>query len=264
MDKQKLIDLFFANGTYSSNKSGNVKLLPEVNELPGDSLSEKVWNGLYSRPACYCGKSTAWINFKSGYRQYCGSSCAQSSPFLEFEKRHRQEKLWADPEWKDSTSTKMKDTHFKNKTPAKLEELLKKGITPLDEIVPGQSKDYLWMHSCGRTFTRSFARTAAIYCPECHVNQCQGEVYEFIRLHHHGHINVNDRKALAPKEIDIYLPELKLGFYVHGKYWDRADLNQPRFNVDNDLGIRVVHLLEREWKKDRLLQEQTVLQYLKA
>ena len=41
----------------------------------------------------------------------------------------------------------------------------------------------------------------------------------------------NDYKELNGKEIDIYLPDLKLGFEFDGTYW-HAD---PRFYKENDI-----------------------------
>lgn len=261
--QQFLIDELFTNDKYDARR---VKPRHHVvlSTLPGDCTSEKVWLQFHTRPKCYCGNETSYLNFTSGYRQYCSSSCAQSSPFLEFEKRHRHEKLWANDEWKAETSAKMKATHFKNRTPGKLAKLAEKDIIPLDEILPGQANEYRFQHKCGEIFVKSFARPASIYCPKCHVSQGQGELYEFIRRHYSGTIIVNDRTAIAPKEIDIYLPDIQLGFEFNGKYWHPGDGSRERFKTDEAdlLGINIVHVWETEWKKDRKLQEASVLNYL--
>lgn len=252
MNKQTLIDYFFVNGKYCAGKWRNAEKIPEVWDLQGDSLGEKVWNGLYARPTCYCGQTTRWLNTTNGYRAYCSSKCAQTSPLLEFEKRHRHEKLWSNPEWAEATARKMKETHFKNRTPNKLASLWNaKQIKPLDEIQPGQAGSYRWQHSCGEIFVKSFARPSGIYCPKCHVSQGQGELYELIRRNYLGKIIVNDRKAIAPKEIDIYLPEKKLGFEFNGKYWHPGDGQRERFKTGeaDTLGIQIIHIWEQEWLK---------------
>jgi endogenous inhibitor of DNA gyrase (YacG/DUF329 family) len=266
MDKQKLIDLFFRNGVYHSGTWRNAALVPEVNNLSGDTLSEKVWNGLYTRKMCHCGKPTRWLNFQSGYRQYCSAKCIQANPFNETLKRERQESLWSDPDWKSSTSDKMKETHFKKRTPKKLNALAERGITPLDDITPGQQNEYRWRHTCGQVFVKSFARIKSIYCPKCHVSRGQGELYELIRKNYSGVIIVNDRIAIAPKEIDIYLPDLKLGFEFNGKYWHEGNGSRERFKTTeaDAAGIRIVHIWETEWKKDRSLQEASVLTLLSS
>ena len=267
MDTQTLIDAFFHDGKYCAGKWRNAKLYPEVDNLPGESLAEKVWNGLYTRPKCHCGKLTRWLNTTSGYRIYCSPTCAQLSPLLEFEKRHRQEKLWSNPDWATSTAQKMKETHFKNRTPHKLEVLWNsKQIKCLDELTPGQSNMYRWQHVCGEVFLKPISRIAAIYCPRCHVSKGQGELYELIRQNYPGKIIVNDRQAIAPKEIDIYIPELKLGFEFNGKYWHPGDGSRERFKTDeaDALGIHIEHIWEIEWlqKKIKPQLEQKVLKLI--
>jgi hypothetical protein len=254
MNKQLLIDLFFHNGTYCAGKWRNASLVPEIETLPGKNLSEKVWRVFHKRPHCPCGKETKYLNFTSGYRPYCSSKCAQTSEILVFEKRHAHEKRWSLDEWKQQTSSKMKEAHFKNRTPKKLAKLAEKGIIPLDTLEPGQSNEYRWRHSCGEIFTRSFARIGGIYCPSCHVSKGQGELYEAVKRLYSGKIIVNDRTAIAPKEIDIYLPELKIGFEFNGKYWHPGDGSREKHkSAECDAaGIRLIHVWEIDWNKSPL------------
>jgi very-short-patch-repair endonuclease len=253
MDRQLLKDLFFANGTFCAGRWRNAALVSELSSLSGDCLSEKIWNQFHQRHSCHCGNPTRYINFTVGYRHYCSRSCAQTSPMSTFDRRHRHTKLWANPGWKDQTATAMKAAHFKNRTPKKLALLAERGITSLDAIEPGQSNEYRWKHSCGEIFTRSFARIAGIYCPVCHVSQGQGELYEEIKKRYKGQLIVNDRQAIAPKEIDIYLPALKLGFEFNGKYWHPGDGTREKNKSTEckQAGIKLVHVWEVEWKKDR-------------
>lgn len=252
MNKQLIIDLFFENGLYCAGKWRNAVHVPGFNDLPGHTNSEKVWLVFNKRPHCPCGKLTRYINFFVGYCPYCCRACSQSSELMLFDKRHRHTKLWSSPDWKAETSANMKAAHFKNRTPKKLALLAEKGITPLDELVPGQDNEYRWRHTCGQIFTRSFSRIKSIYCPQCHVSSGQGELYEAIRKRYGGPIIVNDRSAIAPKEIDIYLPELKLGFEFNGKYWHPGDgTREKNKSVEcKAAGIKLVHVWEIEWKKD--------------
>lgn len=262
--QELIIDFLFTDGKYNSRRVKG-KDLSWMKKLPGDCISEKVWLQFHTRPKCHCGNLTKYLDYTQGYRPYCSMKCIQTSPFNEFEKRHRHEKLWSNCEWKEDTSAKMKLAHFNSRTPGKLAKLKEKGIVPLDEIVPGQSNEYRWRHSCGEVFVKSFARIKSIYCPKCHVSQGQGELYELIRKNYDGQIIVNDRTAIAPKEIDIYLPDIQLGFEFNGKYWHPGDGSRERFKTDeaDALGIKIVHVWEIEWKKDRKLQEASVLLLLR-
>lgn len=260
MDKQILKDLFFHDGEYCAGKWRNADKCPEVWDLSGDSLSEKVWNGLYKRPTCFCGKLTKWVNFTVGYRAACSRKCAQRNAVIEFDKSHRMSKLWNNPEWRSQMAEKMKLAHHHSRTPKKLAKLAERGITPLDIIEPGQDAEYRWKHECGQVFTRSFARIAAIYCPVCHVSQGQGEVYEFVRTRYSGTIVVNDRHAIAPKEIDIYLPELKVGIEFNGKYWHPGDGRREaqKSTECKQTGIKLLHVWEEQWKKNRRKVEKQI------
>lgn len=66
-------------------------------------------------------------------------------------------------------------------------------------------------------------------CPECgkHIFKSKGEieVREYIKSIYSGEIISNDRIQLGGKELDIYLPELKLAFEYDGTYWhDEASI----------------------------------------
>lgn len=262
--QQRIVQELFTNNKYDARRVRG-KDLSWLADKPGDSISEKVWLQFNTRPKCHCGNNTTYLDYNLGYRQYCSKTCTQTNPFNQTLKRERQETLWADPDWKSATSNKMKETHFKNRTPKKLETLAERGIIPLDEITPGQSNEYRWQHTCGQIFVKPFTRIKSIYCPKCHVSRGQGELYEFVRKNYNGTIITNDRTAIAPKEIDVYLPELKLGFEFNGKYWHAGDGSRERFKTDeaDAAGIKIVHVWEIEWKKDRKTQEAMVLAHIK-
>jgi hypothetical protein len=251
---------FFANGFYSSALARWCKEdFSWLSQYEGDTISEKSWNVFYRRPICICGNKTSFIDFRSGYRKSCSLKCGQLQ--LMNQKSGRQSNLWNDQVWRDQTSKRMKETHFKNRSKKKLEELKGKDILPLDEITPGFDNVYRWQHRCGEIFTKSFKRTFSIYCPKCHVSKGQGQLYEFIRKHFNGEIIVNDRSAIAPKEIDIYLPALKLGFEFNGKYWHRGDGFREAVKVfeGEEAGIKIVNVWEIDWISKRQDEESRIL-----
>ncbi|MCK9417277.1 hypothetical protein M0Q97_11575, partial [Candidatus Dojkabacteria bacterium] len=63
-----------------------------------------------------------------------------------------------------------------------------------------------------------------IICTYCnpinkHVSGKELQLLNFIKENYSGEIIENDRKILNGKELDIYLPELKLAFEFNGLYW---------------------------------------------
>lgn len=95
------------------------------------------------------------------------------------------------------------------------------------------------------------------------------ELFEFIKNNYNKEILENDRNILENREIDIYLPELKIGFEFDGTFW-HAD---PRFYKPDDLikeqtaaqiwekdeaknklaeslGIKLIRIKEYDWIND--------------
>lgn len=100
------------------------------------------------------------------------------------------------------------------------------------------------------------------------ISEKEKDVYKFIKSIYHNKIIRNSRKMLSGKEIDIYLPDLKLGFEFDGTYF-HADprfyketdliLNRPALEVWNNdrnkellcesKGIKLIRIKEYDWKK---------------
>lgn len=106
------------------------------------------------------------------------------------------------------------------------------------------------------------------FCPECsrifknqnNTSKQEKEFVSFIKEIYKNKINENDRKILNGKELDIYIPELKLAFEYDGTYW-HAD---PRFFNEND---KIKHCLASDiWERDKqkdLLCEQNGIKLIR-
>lgn len=78
-------------------------------------------------------------------------------------------------------------------------------------------------NKCGHEFTANFHSMAPV-CKNCHpslVNKssAENEIYEYIKSIYNGSVLHNDRTVLNGKELDIYLPELKIAIEYNGIYW---------------------------------------------
>jgi very-short-patch-repair endonuclease len=82
----------------------------------------------------------------------------------------------------------------------------------------------------------------------------QNEMVNYIKSICSLDVIVNDRNAIKPKEIDIYIPELKLGFEFNGMYWHSEDEKRhlEKLNLCTAKGIRLIQFWDTEWitKKD--------------
>lgn len=78
------------------------------------------------------------------------------------------------------------------------------------------------------------------------------EILLFIRTIYFGQIIENDRNLINPKELDIYLPELKLAIEFDGLYWHSSDYTDKNYHLNktklcNYQGVELLHIFEDEW-----------------
>ena len=67
-----------------------------------------------------------------------------------------------------------------------------------------------------------------------------------------GDISINNREIIKPKEIDIYIPEHKLGIELNGDYWHSDKIMDKKYHINktNDAlnnGVSLIHILETEY-----------------
>ncbi len=66
--------------------------------------------------------------------------------------------------------------------------------------------------------------------------ELENTLIEYVKSIYSGKILVHDRKTLSGKEIDIYLPEIKIGFEFNGDYWHSNPLFydcKDKKNIEN-------------------------------
>lgn len=83
-------------------------------------------------------------------------------------------------------------------------------------------------------------------------------------------IVLNDRSALGNgKEVDVYIPRLKIGFEMNGNFWHTEvfgskpkNYHQDKVLVAASRGIRLVHVFEDDWVKKRDLVKEKIKRLL--
>ena len=83
------------------------------------------------------------------------------------------------------------------------------------------------------------------------------ELYDFIKQNYSKKILLNDRTILNGKELDIYLPDIKLAFEFNGLFWHSNLYKDKNYHLDksnmcDEKGITLIHVYEDDWiyKKD--------------
>ena len=95
-----------------------------------------------------------------------------------------------------------------------------------------------------------------VTCPECSKTRSSYEkdLVRRIREFYDGDIQYTVRTIIAPLEIDIWIPEFKLGIELNGDYWHSrdcltADANRHlrKTEAAEKSGIELIQITEREW-----------------
>ena len=91
-----------------------------------------------------------------------------------------------------------------------------------------------------------------ITCNKCGNMKSQDEEAIADFLAQYTVVERRNRQIIAPKEIDIYLPEFKMGIEYHGLYWHssprtHSNYHREKYEAANKAGIRLVQIFEDEW-----------------
>jgi len=119
---------------------------------------------------------------------------------------------------------------------------------------------------CNNEFEQHVYYVDELFCKDCNpdkIHTLESDIYDFIRmmLPSNTIIKKHDRSVLNKKEIDIYIPDKKIGIELNGLYWHSEKsggitksyhLNKTR--TCNCKGISLIHIFENEW-----LQKQEIV-----
>jgi hypothetical protein len=99
-------------------------------------------------------------------------------------------------------------------------------------------------------------REKTTICTNCNphnsnISGQQEELSKFIRENYNGEI-LNNKKIIYPQEIDIYLPDLKLGFEFNGLWWHSEEQKGKHYHKNKskkcaEIGIELIHIWGDDW-----------------
>lgn len=136
-------------------------------------------------------------------------------------------------------------------------------IEPIDEYIDSKTPIRHKCNICGygvdvdwlKIPVKNTLRNAG--CPVCAGNittsSAETEILNYIQSIYSGEVVIKNREVLSSKkEIDIYIPELKIGFEINGLYWHSEKYKGKKYHLNktleaNDDNIRLVHIFEDEW-----------------
>lgn len=151
-----------------------------------------------------------------------------------------------------------------------------------EDLEAGEDKEYRWKCAkCGREFTQRIYNTSHLTaeageqvprCLSCFpmdlpYSRGEKEVLEFCKscLPEGTEVLENTRDIISPYEIDIYVPSLKLGIEYDGDYWHSkcpSGYHEKKDQMARDLGIKLVHVKECDWKSQKCKAEEELSKLL--
>lgn len=95
----------------------------------------------------------------------------------------------------------------------------------------------------------------------------QIELYNFIKTNYSGEILLNCKNIITPYEIDIYLPDLKIGFEFNGVWWHSdkfkgENYHLKKYELSNSIDISLISIWEDDWNTKREICESFILNKL--
>jgi len=107
-------------------------------------------------------------------------------------------------------------------------------------------------------------------CPKCQhiISSYEKDLLNFIKKHYSGKIITNERSILSNnKELDIYLPDLKLAFEFNGLYWHSELYTNKNSHLNKtkeceSKGIHLIHIYEDDWVYKQKIVKSRILNLL--
>jgi hypothetical protein len=109
---------------------------------------------------------------------------------------------------------------------------------------------------CSPTPILTRLATAGIDVVRHSQSQVEKEILEYISQFT-DIVETHNRSIIAPKELDIYIPSIRLAIEVNGVYWhselNGKDKNYHKFKTNkcNEQGIKLYHILDSEWRDSK-------------
>jgi very-short-patch-repair endonuclease len=126
--------------------------------------------------------------------------------------------------------------------------------TEFDASVVLGEHQFNFSHSCGTKWSQQIGTLLPV-CPMCHRgSKVEQNLKEWISSLKLSNIKFNDRNAIKPLELDIYLPEQKVAIEMNGLYWHHDDSGRTSVKDKTDMclknGIQLISIWENEWNDD--------------
>ena len=79
------------------------------------------------------------------------------------------------------------------------------------------------------------------------------EIVEYIKSFYDKNIQINTRQIIPPFELDIYLPDIKLGIEYNGEFWhkNKKDVDNKKIQLCNKHNINLITINEQDFLNNK-------------
>lgn len=262
---------------YYNNKKGWSKILKSNSkqyllealnkEFPNHiSLKEKMYwlvNNINCRPKCpICNSEIVEFCRYKGYNRYCSNKCAQLDKNVREKAKSTCIKLYgvdnaAKSEFikdkiKNTCIAKFGSTNVfaSNYGKAKIKEtcMLRYGVEnpQQNSEIKERTKSTLLKRynvTCGYLVNKNYTRSKG-----------EIELYDFVKAICSS-AEFSNREVIAPFELDVYIPELKLGIEYDGEYWHNLPNMKKRDHIKDSYcrnrNIELIRIKEHDWLNNK-------------
>lgn len=253
-----------------------------------DTYLKKEYDGI----CLYCGNPTKFVGVKRGYNKYCCNKCSQLSDITKHKKKQTcLERFGVENSFQSQEKRiKIKNTMLQRygvDSSLKLKHVRAKTIEAIASSVVvlkirqsflATIRNYEKQHNCtwlhdlvkqhgqgilSLNLDRLVLHKHAVFIPNYEINkilqykqslQSSKEflLYKKIQEFYNGKIIQHNRTIIAPYELDIYIPSLKLAIEYNGTYWHSTEAGTPiDYHLKKSLlcreqNIRLIHIYEFE------------------
>ena len=270
-EKKKIIlELIRTNpkGWYKKLSSKeNLELVEEIkDEFPKNySLRESaicLLSGLREKPKCkICGKEINSIDNRM-FKKYCSAKCAQNDKDLRNNIKQTCIKKYGcdNPAKSEIVQKKMKQTCIDRYGAANIfaSEIGKERIaTSLMEKYGVKNPAFLKsvLDKRKQTLMEKYGVNCGFLTNKNYkTSKGEEELFSFIKGLRENSIH-SDRKQIFPFELDVYIPDLKIGIEYDGDYWhslaDMIKRDEIKNRICEEKGIKLFRVKESEWEKNK-------------
>jgi len=205
-------------------------------------------------------------------KQTCLKRYGAESPLGNIDIRNKSKKTWLEnygvenPGQRDCQKQKIKDYYKKNPSPSQvkfLERMPQSSIEQFEaELIafldanPNYapcSKETAKRFNCSiDTISQVLQRYSRQDLLKKSGSTLESIVTKYITDNYSGLVIKQARNVIPPKEVDIYLPELKIAFEINGLWWHSEHFHDKTYHYDKwkaclDVGISLYTIWEHEW-----------------